>query len=379
MSEIKPFEIKVSDDEIDDLKVRLENTRWPEQSTSSGWDQGVPLDYAVELMDYWGKDYNWRDCESYLNEMPHFSTVIENQEIAFIHLRSKHEEAKPLILTHGWPGSVLEFGDVIEPLVNPTESGGNKRDAFHLVLPSIPGFGFAKKPSTKGWGVEKIASAWTELMKKLGYESYYAQGGDWGSAITTEIGLSQTQACKGIHLNMALVHPSEGAKENMSNFEIEALKGVDYYMRMDSGYSKIQSTKPQTMGYGLVDSPVAQATWIIDKFWQWTDCRGNLENVLTRKQLFDNISFYWFSRAGASSARIYWESFNKVLNSNEKVLIPAGLSIFPKEIFRSSERWARERYKNLVHYNQLCAGGHFAALERPEDFVRELRATFSKI
>ena len=379
MSGISPFKIKVADEEIDDLKARLKNARWPEQATLSGWEQGVPLDYAVYLMDYWRKDYNWRECESYLNGLPHFSTVIDNQEIAFIHVKSKHEEAKPLILTHGWPGSVIEFVNVIEPLVNPVENGGSEKNAFHLVLPSIPGFGFAEKPSVNGWGIEKVASAWTELMRRLGYDSYYAQGGDWGSAITTQIGISQSHVCKGMHLNMALVHPSEGAKENITDFEKEALRGVDYYMQSDSGYSKIQSTKPQTIGYGLVDSPVAQATWIIDKFWRWTDCRGNLDNAVTRKHLFDNISFYWFSKAGASSARIYWESFNKVLTSNEEVLIPTGISVFPKEIFRASERWCRERYKNLVYYNQLTEGGHFAALEKPEEFVKEIRKAFDKM
>ena len=379
MSDISPFKIEVSDEEIDDLKVRLKNIRWPEHATLSGWEQGVPLDYAVELMDYWRTDYNWRDCESYLNQLPHFSTVIDNQEIAFIHVKSKYEDAKPLILTHGWPGSVIEFFNVIEPLVNPVENNGSEKDAFHLVLPTIPGFGFAKKPSDNGWGVEKVALAWTELMSRLGYDSYYAQGGDWGSAITTQIGISQGHACNGIHLNMALVHPIEGAKENITDFEREALKSVDYYMQSDSGYSKIQSTKPQTIGYGLVDSPVAQATWIIDKFWQWTDCCGDIENVVSRKHLFDNISFYWFSKAGASSARIYWESFNKVLTSKEEVLIPTGMSVFPKEIMRASERWCKERYKNLVYYNQLTEGGHFAALEKPEEFVKEIRKAFDKM
>ncbi len=379
MSEISPFIINVPDSEIHDLNLRLDNIRWPEDSTSSGWEQGVPLEYAIELVKSWRTDYDWRNCESYLNGLPHFSTVIDDQEIAFIHVKSKNSEAKPLIITHGWPGSILEFADVIDPLVNPIGNGGSESDAFHLVLPSIPGFGFARKPSSSGWSVEKVASTWTKLMGRLGYDYYYAQGGDWGAAITTRIGISQTHACKGIHLNMALVNPSDIVKENITNFEEEALKSIYYYKQFDSGYSKIQSTKPQTIGYGLVDSPVAQATWIIDKFWQWTDCGGKLENAVSRKHLLDNISFYWFSKAGASSARIYWESFNKELNSSEKVTVPTGMSIFPKEIFRASERWVKERYQNLVYYNRLNEGGHFAALEKPKDFVSELRLAFSKM
>lgn len=379
MFDIKPFSINVSDSEIDDLKLRLKDTRWPERATLGGWEQGVPLDYVVELMDYWRTDYNWKECENYLNALPQFTTIIDNQEIAFIHVKSQYKDAKPVILTHGWPGSVIEFLNVIQPLVNPIRYGGNEEEAFHVVLPTIPGFGFAKKLSINGWGVEKVASAWTELMKRLGYSSYFAQGGDWGSIIATEIGRSQSHACKGIHLNMVSVRPSEEAKVNMTDFELECLKDVDYYRQFDSGYSKIQATKPQTIGYGLVDSPVAQATWILDKFWQWTDCRGDLENAVTKKHLLDNISFYWFSKTGASSARLYWESFNNIMTAYKIVSIPTGISIFPKEIFRASERWCRERYKNLVYYNQLSEGGHFAALEKPSEFVIELRNAFAEM
>ena len=378
MSDIRPFKIEVSDSEIKELKTRLKNTRWPESPTLSGWEQGVPLDYAMDLINYWQADYNWKECESTLNKLPQFSTLIDGQEIAFIHKESQCKRAKPLILTHGWPGSVIEFIKIIEPLVNPTQHGGSD-DAFNLVIPTIPGFGFAKKPSSRGWGVEKVAKAWTTLMKRLGYDSYYAQGGDWGSAITTQIGISESDACRGLHLNMPLVHPSKSIKTDMTGFELRCLEAINYYNLSDSGYSKIQTTKPQTIGYGLVDSPVALATWIIDKFWQWTDCKGDLENAVGRQDLFDNISYYWFSRAGASSARFYWESFNKVMKSNEPVLTPSGISIFPKEIFRASERWCKERYRNLVYYNQLAEGGHFAALERPTEFVNELRKAFAKM
>ncbi len=376
MSDICPFKINVPESEIHELRKRLKDTRWPESATMNGWEQGVPLDYTMDLINYWQADYDWKECESILNELPQFSTFIDGQEIVFIHKKSECKRAKPLILTHGWPGSVIEFIKIIDHLVNPIQNGGSENDAFNLVIPTLPGFGFAKKPSRRGWGVEKVAKAWTTLMKRLGYDSYYAQGGDWGSAITTQIGISEVDFCKGLHLNMPLVHPSESIKTDMTEFELKCMEAIDYYKTSDSGYSKIQSTKPQTIGYGLVDSPVALATWIIDKFWQWSDCKGDLETAVGRQDLFDNISYYWFSRTGASSARFYWESFNKVTTSNEPVLIPSGVSIFPKEIFRASERWCKERYKNLVYYNQLSRGGHFAALERPTEFVNELRKAF---
>ena len=377
MIEKKQFRITVSDYEIADLKNRLSNIRWPEASTKSGWEQGVPLDYLQELMRFWMNEYDWLQCENLLNNLEQYSTVIDSQEIIYMHFKSKNAKAKPLIMTHGWPGSVLEFLDIIDPLINPTAHGGKVHDSFHLVLPTLPGFGFGKKPTSHGWGVEKIAKTWNDLMCSLGYREFYAQGGDWGAHVTTELALKHTQNCKGIHITMPLLSPSASGKQNLSKFEKDALDAIEYYKNYDSGYSKIQSTKPQTIGYALVDSPVAQATWILDKFWQWTDCSGALENIISKQRLLDNISYYWFSKSGASSARLYWESFKGLSAVSDQILIPSAVSIFPKEIVRASERWCQERFKNLVYYQQLDKGGHFAALEQPLTFVNELRRAFS--
>jgi pimeloyl-ACP methyl ester carboxylesterase len=292
-------------------------------------------------------------------------------------VRSPHANALPLVITHGWPGSVVEFLKVIGPLTDPTAHGGEARDAFHVVCPTLPGYGFSDKPTRAGWGVQRIADAWASLMARLGYARYAAQGGDWGAMVTTCIGAQDPQHCAGIHLNMPIVAPDPATLNDLTPAEQSALAGMQHYQQWDSGYSKQQSTRPQTLGFGLVDSPAGQAAWILEKFWAWTDCNGHPENVLTRDELLDNVMLYWLPAAGASSARLYWESFGKP--PFDPVTVPVGCSIFPKEIFRSSKRWAEKRFANLVYWNELERGGHFAAFEQPDAYVAEVRACFRHV
>lgn len=374
---IQPFKIHASEDDLQDLKRRLQTTRWPDPETVDDWSQGIPLAYVQDLCAYWANDYDWRATETRLNALDQFRTEIEGVDIHFLHIRSPHSNARPLVMTHGWPGSIIEFLKVIGPLSDPTAHGGDAEDAFHLVCPTLPGYGYSGKPTKNGWSVEKIAAAWSVLMPRLGYSHYFAQGGDWGAAVTTAIALQDPQHCQGIHLNMPIVHPDPDTMDDLTEREKDALAGRKHYRNWDSGYSKQQSTRPQSLGYGLVDSPAAQAAWIIEKFWSWTDCSGHPENVLSRNELIDNVMMYWLPGAGASSARLYWESFGK--GGLDPVAVPTGCSMFPKEIFRSSRRWAEKRFTNLVYWNELNRGGHFAALERPETFVQELTACFAKM
>jgi epoxide hydrolase len=374
---VTPFRIAVADAQLEDLKRRLDATRFPDKQTPNDWSQGIPLAYVQEVVRYWANDYDWREREALLNRFPQFKTTIDGVGIHFIHVRSPHADALPLVLTHGWPGSIVEFQKVIEPLTDPTQHDGSAGDAFHVVCPSLPGYAFSDKPTTTGWNVERIGRAWSVLMPRLGYPKFVAQGGDWGAIVTTAIGLNDTQNCRGIHLNMPIVTPDPDTMSSLTEREKSALAGMQYYQDWDSGYSKQQSTRPQTVGYGLADSPSGQAAWILEKFWAWTDCDGHPENVLTRDELLDNVMLYWLTDSAASSARLYWESFNKV--SRDPVSIPVGCSIFPKEIFRCSRRWAEKRFGNLVHWNELDKGGHFAAFERPEVFVDEVRGCFRSL
>jgi pimeloyl-ACP methyl ester carboxylesterase len=375
--EIRPFKIHIDDAELEDLKRRLRATRWPDAQTVGDWGQGIPLDYVRKVCDYWAHEYDWRKTEARLNTLPQFQTDLDGVSIHFLHIRSRHDDALPLVLTHGWPGSIIEFLKIIPALTDPTAHGGQASDAFHVVCPSLPGYGFSGKPKQSGWTVEKIARAWSELMLRLGYQRYYAQGGDWGAVVTTAIALQDTEHCHGVHLNMPVVRPDPATMSSLTQEEKDGLAGMQHYQDWDSGYSKQQSTRPQSLGYGLADSPAGQAAWILEKFWAWTDCNGNPENALTRDEMLDDVMLYWLPNAAASSARLYWESFNKI--NYDPVRIPVGCSVFPKEIFRVSRRWAQKRYPNLVYWNQLDKGGHFAAFEQPELFVRELRACFGKM
>ncbi len=372
--EIRPFKIAATEAELDDLRRRLQATRWPDPETPGDWSQGIPLAYTQELVAYWAEKYDWRAREASLNRFDQFITEIDGLDIHFIHVRSPHEDAVPLVITHGWPGSIVEFHKVIEPLTNPTAHGGDASDAFHVVCPSLPGYGFSGKPTETGWGVEKIAATWAKLMPRLGYDKYFAQGGDWGSMVTTMIGLQDSENCRGIHLNMPVVGPDPTTLDSLTDAEKSAMAGMQHYQQWDSGYSKQQSTRPQTLGYGLVDSPAGQAAWIVEKFWSWMDCDGHPENVVSRDELLDNVMLYWLPANGASSARLYWQSFNTA--NMDPLTLPVGCSIFPKEIFRTSKRWAEKRFQNLVHFNELSKGGHFAAFEQPETFVDEIRTCF---
>jgi len=375
--EIRPFKIHVSEADLEDLKKRLRATRWPDPQTVPDWSQGVPLDYVQKICEYWARDYDWRKIEARLNALPQFHTDLDGLAIYFLHIRSAHADAAPLILTHGWPGSVIEFLKVIPALTDPSRHGGQSQNAFHVVCPALPGYGFSDKPKQNGWSVEKTARAWSELMLRLGYQRYYAQGGDWGAVVTTAIALQDTEHCRGVHLNMPIVQPDPATMNNLTDEEKDGLAGMQYFQDWDSGYAKQQSTRPQTIGYGLADSPAGQAAWILEKFWAWTDCHGNPENVLTRDEMLDDIMLYWLTNAAASSARLYWESFSKF--NYEPVRNPVGCSIFPKDLLRVSRRWAEKRYPNLIYWNRLDRGGHFAAFEQPDLFVKELRACFGKM
>jgi epoxide hydrolase len=372
---ITPFRIAVSDDDLDDLRRRLAQTRWPEPECVDDWSQGIPLSYTRELAAYWADGYDWRAREALLNRFDQFTTDVDGLTIHFIHQRSPHDDAFPLIITHGWPGSIVEFHKVIEPLTDPTAYGGRPEDAFHVVCPSLPGYGFSGKPTSTGWGVGKVAEAWETLMTRLGYDRYGAQGGDWGGAVTTAIGRNGGH-CAAIHLNFPLGFPPAGL-ENPTPEEQDALKALKHYQDWDSGYSKQQSTRPQTLGYGLVDSPVGQLAWIIEKFWSWMDCDGHPENVLTKDELLDNVMVYWATASAASSARMYWESFN-VWTGELHVDLPTGIARFPKEIMRAPRSWCEPNY-NITHWTAMPRGGHFAAFEQPELFVEDVRAFFATV
>lgn len=375
MSDISPFVISISDQQITDLNNRIANTRWPDAETTADWNQGVPLAYVKELVQYWGEQYEQQRLANRLNAFDNFKTNLLGLNIHFMHIRSSNPNARPLLLTHGWPGSVVEFLKVIGPLTEPQEHGDKADDAFHLVIPSLPGYGFSDKPQATGWGVEKIAEAWSALMARLGYSQYFAQGGDWGSVITSYVARQDPEHCLGIHINMGIVAPDPNA-ENLTANELSIMAGWKYYQDWDSGYSKQQATRPQTLGYGLVDSPSGQAAWIVEKFYQWMDCDGHPENIVSRDELLDNIMVYWLTGSGASSARLYWESFGGGEGREQPVSIPMGATISTKDIFRTSERFASRVFTNIVYWKDKEEGGHFAAFEQPNAFVSELRECF---
>jgi pimeloyl-ACP methyl ester carboxylesterase len=374
---ITPFRIEAAEADLEDLRRRLQATRWPERETVDDWSQGIPLAYVQEVCAYWAEKYDWRAREALLNELPQFRTEIDGCGIHFVHARSPHENALPLVISHGWPGSFVEFHKVIGPLTDPTAYGGDAADAFHVVCPSLPGYGYSDKPTGSGWNVARIADAWGQLMRRLGYDRYLAQGGDWGAIVTTAIGVRDPQHCAAIHLNMPIAPPDPDTLNDLTEREQSALAAIQYYQDWDSGYSKQQSTRPQTVGYGLVDSPAGLAAWILEKFWSWTDRVGHPEDAYTRDELLDNVMLFWLPGTGASSARLYWESFNTP--PMDPVQVPVGCSIYPNEIFRASKRWAEKRFGSLLHWNELDKGGHFAAFEQPEIFVDEVRTCFRSL
>ena len=373
--DIQPYKIHVSDEILSDLHERLKRTRWPEKELVEDWSQGIPLGYVQEMCDYWLHTYNWRQRETELNRFDQFVTTIDECDIHFIHQRSPHEQATPLILSHGWPGSIVEFQKVIAPLSDPTNHGGSAEDAFHVVCPSLPGYGLSGKPPAAGWGVEKMADVFAELMIGLGYEHFGAQGGDWGSAITTALGGRHPENCIGIHLNMVSSRPQiEGEP---TDEEKAALNSADYYRKWDSGYSTQQRTRPQTLGYGLSDSPAGQLAWIVEKFWSWTDNQGVPDDALNRDEMLDNVMLYWVSNTAASSARLYWESFGSF--RQPQVEVPTGVAHFPKEIFSPVRSWAESTYTDIRQWTKMPKGGHFAAFEQPDLFVEDVRSFFAQI
>lgn len=373
MTSIHPFTLAIPQAELDDLNARIDRTRWPEQEPVADWSQGTPLAALRELVGYWRSGYDWRRCEARLNSLGQFKTEIQGLDIHFLHVRSPRTDALPLVITHGWPGSVIEFMGVIEALTNPPPG----ELAFHVVAPSLPGFGLSGKPAETGWGVPKIAFCWIELMQQLGYENWVAQGGDWGSAVTTAIGLFKPAGCRGIHLNMPIARPLPEDLADPSPAEAKALGALQHYQDWDSGYSKQQSTRPQSLGYGLVDSPVGLAGWIFEKMWAWTDNAGSPFDALSMDQIIDNIMLYWLPGTGASSARLYWESFNAFVPV--EIELSVAVSAFPKEILPTPRKWAERSFKNIVHWGEMDKGGHFAAWEQPEAFVAELRTAFAKM
>ena len=375
--EILPFRIEVAESELVDLRRRLRQTRWPEHEPVADWSQGVPLAYLRGLCEYWADGYDWRPAEARLNALPQFQTDIDGIRIVFAHVRSPNPAALPLILTHGWPGSVMEFMKVIGPLSNPDDAA----DAFHVVCPTLPGYGFSGKPERPGWDVERIAQAWAVLMERLGYSRYGAAGSDWGSSVSTLLGQYDRTHVAGVHLIPPLAGPDPATFADLTDAERTALASLEYSAEWDSGYSREHATRPQTIGYALVDSPAALAAWIVEKFWSWTDHSGDLDSVLTRDELLDNLMLYWLPGTGASAARLYWESIRQV---NEWITgtdagtvdVPAGCSVFPRELQRPSRRWAEKRFADIRYWNEPARGGHFAAFEQPELFAHEIRSFF---
>jgi epoxide hydrolase len=372
VEDITPFRSAVSDADLDDLRERLRRTRWPEASTVDDWSQGVPLGYLQNFCAHWSEAYDWRALETRLDQRPQFRTEIDGLGIHFLHVRSPEPTALPLLLSHGWPGSFVEFLDVVGPLTDPASYGGNAADAFHLVIPSLPGYGFSDRPAATGWGIERIADAWATLMARLGYQSYGAQGGDWGAAITTCLAQQHPDPLVGIHLNLIRARPPKGQTE-FSDVEQACIATGLHYQEWESGYSQQQATRPQTLGYGLTDSPAGQAAWIAEKFWAWTDNNGHPEDAVSRQQILDEISVYWFTASATSSARLYWESFGSFRN---KITAPSGLSVYPRDITRPSRREAELRFTDLRWFEELPRGGHFAALEQPASLVEQVRGFF---
>lgn len=376
MNDVRPFTLAIPQDQLDDLNRRLDATRWPERETVDDWSQGTPLAELQDLAGYWRNGYDWRRCEARLNAFGQFVTEIDGLDIHFLHVRSPHPQAVPLVLTHGWPGSIVEFLDCIAMLTDPVSHGGLADDAFHVVVPSLPGYGFSGKPARVGWGVERIGHAWAELMTRLGYRRWFAQGGDWGAIVTTAMGVQAPEGLAGIHLNMPVARPTREDHADPDPEAQRALTAGAHYKKWESGYSTQQSTRPQTIGYGLVDSPVALAGWIYEKMYAWTDNAGRPEDALSRDTILDNVMLYWLTASGASAARLYWESFGSIARSSP-VLLPTGISTFPHEITKAPRKWAERLFRNIVYWNDTDRGGHFAAWEEPDLLVAELRKCFA--
>jgi epoxide hydrolase len=372
-SEINPYRIDIPQSELDDLRQRLGRTRWPDELPGAGWDLGVPLDYLKGLTEYWATTYDWRGQEAAMNEFAQFTTFIDDQHVHFLHVRSPEPEALPLLITHGWPGSIAEFLDIIGPLVDPAAHGGDPADAFHVVAPSIPGFGFSGPTHETGWNTVRVAHAWAELMRRLGYERYGAQGGDTGALVSPELGRIDPAHLVGIHVNNLLTFPS-GQLENLSDADQGRLKLMQRWQNEMSGYASIQSTRPQTLAYALTDSPVGQLAWIVEKFKEWTDPAAELpEDAVDRDRLLTDVSIYWLTATAGSSARLYYEGAKSWGQASEPSAVPTGVAVFPMDI---TIRSIAESQHNIVHWTEFGRGGHFAAMEAPDLLVADVRQFF---
>lgn len=376
---ITPFRVSVPQAAIDDLKRRLRMTRFPEKEMVTDWSQGVPLAKSRALIAYWKDKYDWRRFEKRINAFPQFRTEIDGLGIHFIHVRSKHPNALPIIMTHGWPGSVVEFLNVIGPLTDPTAHGGRAEDAFDVVIPSLPGFGWSDKPTETGWTVVRTGKAWGVLMQRLGYKRWVAQGGDWGSGVTHALGHIRPEGLVAAHVNWQFVVP-EKLPENPTPDEQAAIAGIKQFTGDGYGYFREMATRPQTIGYALADSPSGLATWIYEKFQAWTDNHGSPEDALSMDDMLDDISLYWFTDTAASSARFYWENARTGGGLNAgRIELPMAATVFPHEIFRSTKAWAQALWPNLIYWNEVDRGGHFAAFEQPRIFTEELCKAFSSV
>jgi pimeloyl-ACP methyl ester carboxylesterase len=377
MTSIQPFRIDIPQADLDELRARLARTRWPDQLPGVGWDYGIPLEYVQGLAEYWRTTYDWRVHEGRLNEFPQFTTTIDGQNIHFLHVRSPEPDALPLIITHGWPGSIVEFMNIIGPLSDPRAHGEDPADAFHLVVPSIPGYGFSGPTRDTGWNVRRVARAWDELMTRAGYQRYGAQGGDWGSSISRELGLIVPEHLIGVHLNMLVPNVPHDPAElaDLTDGEKARLQAMDRFRSAGMGYGAIQATRPQTMAYGLTDSPAGQLAWIAEKFGEWTDA-GLPDEAVDRDQLLTNVMLYWLTATAGSSARLYYEAAHAGdWGPPAPSTVPTGVAVFPREIAPAIRRFA-EPYNNIVRWTEFDRGGHFAAMEAPDLLVGDVREFF---
>jgi len=386
---IRPFHIAVPQPALDDLRKRIAATRWPDPELVTDQSQGVKLAKIQELVRYWGTGYDWRRAEAKLNALPEFVTRIDGVDIQFAYIKSRHRGAMPLLITHGWPGSIFELTKIIGPLTDPTAYGGRAADAFDLVLPTMPGYGFSGKPQGTGWGPDRIARAWDVLMKRLGYRNYVTQGGDWGSVIASAMARQAPAGLLGIHVNMPATVPPDVARalnngdpapDGLSDVERTAFNSLNDLYKKGGGYAAMMVTRPQTVGYALADSPAGQAAWIYDKFAAWTYTGGEPERELSKDDMLDDITLYWLTNTATSSAQLYWENNNNNFNAvNQKtayISIPVAVTVFPGEIYQAPRSWTQKAYRNLIYFHAVDKGGHFAAWEQPALFAAEIRAAF---
>ena len=374
----EPFRIGIPQEDLDDLGDRLARTRWPDQLPGVGWDYGIALDYVQDLAEYWRTGYDWRAQEQRLNAFPQFTTTVDGQRVHFLHVRSAEPDALPLIITHGWPGSIAEFMNIIGPLTDPVAYGGDGADAFHLVVPSIPGFGFSGPTTDTGWNVRRIARAWDELMRRLGYQRYGAQGGDWGSGISRELGLAFPGHLVGVHLNTLYTPVPSGEADDLTDDEKARHDAEQSFRSTGIGYLLVQATRPQTLAYGLTDSPAGQLAWITEKFGEWTD-GGLPDEAVDRDQLLTNVMLYWLTGTAGSSARLYYEGARTgAWDPPARSAAPTGVAVFPRDIAPPIRRFA-ELSNNIVHWSEFDHGGHFAAMEVPDLLVGDVREFFRQL